>query len=33
MNDNRVDEFPTQLVRETDEEYIERLRKLNPFYF
>ena len=31
--EDRVDEFPTQLVEETDEEYKERLRTLNPFYF
>lgn len=34
MNDeDRVDEFPTQQMEETDEEYRERLKTLNPFYY
>ena len=31
--EERVDEQPTQLPDETDAEYIERQRKLNPYYY
>ncbi len=31
--EERVDEQPTQLPDETNEEYAERLRNLNPYYY
>lgn len=31
--EERVDEQPTQLLEETNEEYKERLRSLNPYYY